>query len=1698
MDEFGNVNPDIEAMDLSIGAVATPVSDPVLSPTTLQTEAGLVAAQEGSDAAAEDAYLRYTTSDQNVALTDMNTRTQQARNVENQGFISGLPAALANPNIPESEKAALIALAQKGGSASEDPAELVANANRAAPSSGTEYHDRVRTAPTGRTTADVWNDARTIRSQNQAIMNAANTKYDGQTFSKVVDFFSLIGMPMQDAMVAERLKRGYTGTLSDSLQSVLAPGSSLQDIREHLQTLPPEQHKEALVKLNEILANSSGVLTGGNYFRQIGVLDDLTSEDGGSVFLTNAFNALDAIGLGTAARGAVRTVKGAVRGSRAAVQAGEGAADAASFLERQRGIPAAGIKPAERPAAPPSAPMTAKGAPTAVRDTEAITGLRTKVDAARKQIEDTRLTDEAVKELMAERKDLAGVLKAAPEGKSKKAILAATQAKQEAQARIDEIGAMMKDNQKARKLENDLPKMEANLDKLVATNSNEVAVELNPIMQAVDRAVNQSIMVPYHPRTAGGVAFETNPMLARNMHAQVFYSENEELAGALHGVSRNEALAKAVAPQVTDMTGIVKGVPPDMNRGIREVVSRAFGNMLRQGSGGVEFTPAELARARSMNVNDFTSATGLDLNTAMTSVRHDGTNTIIRGVYTNGETGWLKPEDALEQAQYATKDFAMAPDAFTLMRREGDEYVPVDFNAYKGQEGDYVIGIDANLSAYRVLGRKTGKGFEWDDPVVKRMWLPTKSRAGGSWNRHLFDPSASLDRAIVDGFSYADDQSNVASKFLNSHAANFADLAKKLPAETKKELDAYILEANVKRLPYNEATILERLGPKGKEAYDSWKNFWDIMHDMENRDLVRGLTHQGYEIFKSGDTQLIVKRQPKRYANNTVYDPSTDSVRKLTDEEMTALYDAGGYVGQMRRAESFDGTLTSLVMIRNTPQEYSRVMNDTDKVLTYRDGYFHVAYKSPVFINEKRIDVNGIEYDAVVAIAGGVADAKRQIALMERNEPGRKFSYRGDRNKDDRLGAHFEQAQVEGRMAQRHRGQLFEETVGANGVEQLADLVLSPIESATRAAGSMATRLAMREVTAVAKQRWLDNFGDLTKEVDGIKLFPRTADEIGSAGQLSDRRLKSAHATWEHINYVENGYVNGMDEAYKNAMNYMANALGEGDHQTLEKAMRWMAEVNPTGKVKAGVFYSLLVSNPFRMLLVQMNQAARTFSYSPRGWMTGRIPQWSAEVATAAAIDGKAMSAEGKQLLDILNESGMLWSVSRHNLARETVQAVTDKSLVGGVSGTMAKGVDVVRSAGFDAGERLSLIMHMAAVYEDYKFGRKLNMADPTVRAQMVAEARALTGNMNRAGDMPYNQNIGALVMTYMQIPHKFALQQVSRQLPAQKRLQLLAGDMALWGLPPAAIAGLWSAFDEESGENKYSQLPEPVREVLAEGLQEMITNAVLSEITGQNVDIDISSSLNPLDFGGWNDMFKEGLSGGLMGMLGRTPTAQVFGFDAKSRMGLALHTLGQYFKTDDPTETDLMDVAKSFARFSSGFNNYDKARLMWYTGKARDSMGRLLAEDVSKVEAVAQAFGMPPSRVANRYDVQKDMNDDGAKPADVQAKKDVQTLLRILHSNDGGDTLKMGEFYTRAMMDSTKSWKSMDRATYLKSWYEAVQTDPDQKLTKAFLTNIKKGQEGIPHLVDRAKLAEPYQGMVLQAYKDALAARKMYDNGQK
>ena len=404
----------------------------------------------------------------------------------------------------------------------------------------------------------------------------------------------------------------------------------------------------------------------------------------------------------------------------------------------------------------------------------------------------------------------------------------------------------------------------------------------------------------------------------------------------------------------------------------------------------------------------------------------------------------------------------------------------------------------------------------------------------------------------------------------------------------------------------------------------------------------------------------------------------------------------------------------------------------------------------------------------------------------------------------------------------------------------------------------------------------------------------------------------------------------------------------------------------------------------------------------------------------------------------------------------------------------------------------------MAAVYEDYKYGRKLNMDDPTVRARMVAEARAFTGNMNRAGDMPYNQNIGALVMTYMQIPHKFALQQVSRQLPPQKRLQLLAGDMAMWGLPPAAIAGLWSAFDEENGDNKYAQLPEPVREVLAEGLQEMITNAVLSEITGQNVDIDISSSLNPLDFGGWSDMFKEGLSGGLVGMLGRTPTAQVFGFDAKSRMGLALHTLGQYFKTDDPTETDVMDVAKSFARFSSGFNNYDKARLMWYTGKARDSMGRLLAEDVSKVEAVAQAFGMPPSRVANRYDVQKDMNDDGAKPADVKAKKDVQTLLRILHSNDGGDTLKMGEFYTRAMMDSTKSWKSLDRATYLKSWYEAVQTDPDRKLTKAFLTNIKKGQEGIPHLVDRAKLAEPYQGMVLQAYKDALAARKMYDDGQK
>jgi hypothetical protein len=73
---------------------------------------------------------------------------------------------------------------------------------------------------------------------------------------------------------------------------------------------------------------------------------------------------------------------------------------------------------------------------------------------------------------------------------------------------------------------------------------------------------------------------------------------------------------------------------------------------------------------------------------------------------------------------------------------------------------------------------------------------------------------------------------------------------------------------------------------------------------------------------------------------------------------------------------------------------------------------------------------------------------------------------------------------------------------------------------------------------------------------------------------------------------------------------------------------------------------------------------------------------------------------------------------------------------------------------------------HLAAVHEKWMREGK-NLADKTVRDLAMTEARALSYDLNSAGELTYTKSTPAMILQFLQMPHKAMLQLVNRKLPS-------------------------------------------------------------------------------------------------------------------------------------------------------------------------------------------------------------------------------------------------------------------------------------------------------------------------------------------
>ena len=1586
----------------------------------MNVEAASLALLENDDKTALDVYNKLSTIPRSHQPFFLTQEGEKRRREYDDYIRTGLVGVLGDPTVPVEQKRSIVSKAQNDSFAPPDSQSMLYSQGLISPSKGEkEVGSKVRESM-----AKTAFQAAEVLEERQGIINAAVGKRDG-TLNQVTDLLSML-VPLESGITAAKVA-GKSG--DNAAKAFLLPGSYQKQLADKFKSLPFEEQNNFLKEMATIASSSSGLTTSKNQLRTEAWLSNITEGVGtGEAMFENFVNLLDIVGVGV-------TLKGVPKSFNAAKMSAKGIADrmkaevsqnSAEWFDRTgRDIPI------DSPAEFTFTPST--GIPKAVPTKDVVPEKISALQA--KQQELTEFTKNVLNrdELEATRSDLE-ILKAQKPKLSSRATPAEV-----AQFSSDKIShgeqvayleQKLDNHYRAEDIvDNQLPEIQVQLNKLKESEEL-VPMASDPLAAAIDRAYNQSLMFTHNPRTPGFILNLTNPEKARAVHAQVMMNESDTLAQAIHGVSRSEALVKAVAPQVTDATGRVKKLVDDPEAGMRSLMASELGSAIKNTWDGFRYTDKELASARANVENGYKDAVGVQLNDAMSSFSYEGDRVKVSGVFTNGHGGWDNPDDAIAQAKFALSDRGITDSDIELLKLDGDEFVPVKKDSLNEKEGVFAVRVNAE---HRITDADV---TEWDSLDVKRNLLDrfqTQGAAAG-WSRYLFEPNSMLHKRLTGPMSVADDKSTIITNVLLEKFKAFTDQYVKLDKPLKAEVDSYIREANVYELPLDPVALQARFPQPVIDMLRTWRDAWDTLHVLEGSQVVARLRKEGYRLFDHPNINAIVKATPKRYENNHVYDPARDSNVKLTQQEITDIYDKGGYVGVFRRPVQLNGDTMEYMIVRNTPTEYARALKDSDQILNYREGYYQVSYKTPKFIDETYTDSAGVQRTRTVGVAGSVQEAKQAVELLSKQGNGSTYKFRGDERDISRTAdAYWDLNHTSGRLAQRHRGKLLEDTVGFKtyGAD---DFIENPADSAVRAATSMGGRMAMRDVIDTAKERWMKQFGELLSGPDFQKTFPTSRSQIVKKGESYTKELADARTTWEYINYMENGYINSMSEISKAGFNAIADAFGEKGWNRVEKMSRAIADANIQGGIKGGVFASYLASNPLRQWIVQTNQQWRMIGYSG-------VHYWKAfDYASGWAAGSKATQAQ-KDFMKFYDETGMAEAISRSNLIRGSLLDAANRQ--NPVSKVYEKGVQFGRSIGYDIGENLNNMMSAAAVWErSVRTGRDVN--DAAVRAEVHAETRALTRNMSYAGDMPYNQNSLALAFTYMQVPHKFALQWADRTLSVADRRNIILADMAIWGVPGIPLMQHIAGYDI---------LPENanVRDAVAEGLQSFLINKTLSKLYGEDVGVDFSS-LAPYDMSGWSKIINGlMLEGGASSLIANAPAGNVLGLGAESRLGFALKTTAMFFKdlnSEDLTAVNARDVADSWARLSSGYSNFQEARIMYQLGKVVDKQGRITDDSVHGVEALAKVFGFGTRSTKQYYETLMTTSKE-MKKIDDAAKKDVKTLSIMMRGLADGDMqgARAVALMSQALADASNFPSKQAHAQYIAKMQEEMQKTADYKI---------------------------------------------------
>lgn len=1215
------------------------------------------------------------------------------------------------------------------------------------------------------------------------------------------------------------------------------------------------------------------------------------------------------------------------------------------------------------------------------------------------------------------------------------------------------------------------------------------------VRAAMDEASVNNILGAIKPSSVVSTLAETNPTKASAFVKAAVDDETGAFSKVVAGTSREEL--------VNDLSMVSPSVGKSVR--VKPVLDVDVSTLdLAVADSGVRYTDKELKSLRDNLKWSVLGSRGVSLRTPMSQLIEDSDNGFrIKGLFTDGSVGFNNAQEAVERTMFALRDEGVGLDSLQVMKRTASGYEPLE----KGVDvaslplGDYAVQVNHNWNFHLETG------FERFD--IKRNWLDwgkglfngMVSMRQGSLTRHVFSPQQMFHKDLSLGIMPSFDKAAGITKRLAALADDFNKPYGQLSKKEQKELADYIHKANVERIPFHAPEMLASGFTHDQvNVMSNWKRYWDTAYVLENSDKVRTMQLTGYKFFshKASGTELFVKPQGRNVPiMGKAYDPETGLIVELSGAGKKSVYDGGGYVAQLRDHVTDEaGESAKYVVVKNNVGSYARDFNENDRVLNYIDGYYSVRHEAPLFVIQNVKDKSGrILYKKAIAEAGSIEEAEQMAKAVAARTSGHTYERSGQDSADyfirediktkDALGlsdARFDVGISSGRSNQRFRGAPLESYDPlASGQSQY---VQNPLEAMQQTAFSLGNRIATRPVMETLKARYMDQYADLL-EVDPtthMKGFPVDPADIGR-NLTGSKRLTDARTMWEYINQLESGYESAIDVGTRSIIGIMADGVARIPVSPfkgrVEGAIRsYAGSGKPTSTLKAAVYYSSLVTAHMGTFLMQSMQSFANLSDS---FLNPKLYRdLSDMLGSSLGIASGESATRGKQLWKEWERTGHSAAVDIHGAA--FMGGAGSSRELGGLKASRpaktAYGVMKFIQGFYNKGELVNQYTAWLAKRLDFEAAN--GYAPKTAREldRVHAEARNLTYSMNRAGQMPYNENTLNVSLQFFQVMHKALFDPLfNRGLTLKDRARLTVAPLIIFGLPLGVRNHLNSTVES---------LPFSREE--KDKVQRAMEWSLMAKMLGS-----VNLELGTLDFGKYNPLDVVGMADRLATlytypeMFTRNPGASLVD------KGLnAVLTTSRYVglsTADTGIEPNEEALWASLGALAAGTSNMFKGSMLMENGVFRDKYGRQVVDEVSPLHAYAQKyFAITPKEVLQTYEfnsksieINKQFKDDVAtfiKNARQQLAMNgvladspeySQRLMGAMVKGFKDNPAAMDELMTQLKYDMKNNGDSSYLVSMMKAsgWMEKEQLlelavrIPDEKQRKAFLDMVEQLTSG-------------------------------------